>query len=266
MGYNLARYGRWCLVTGASAGFGVHFAHAAARDGLNLALAARRRDRLEKLAEELEADYGVQTLVIELDLARPESTARVAEALGEREIALLVLNAGFCWHGLLRDMSEDMIAQMVNTNCTSYATLARRFLPGMVERGRGALILVSSVLGFFPGPWSACYAATKAFDLMLGESLRGELRGTGVDVLNLCPGRTATEFHEVANPHKFRRKVAPELKMDDPQQVVDLALKNLGRKTTVYPGQGVAAAIVTRLFPRSWTMALAARVMERETH
>jgi len=263
--YNLTRYGDWCLVTGASAGIGWHFAQAAARDGLNVALAARRRDRLEKLASQLEADHGVQTLVIEQDLARPESTASLAAAVGDRPVGLLVLNAGFGWHGRFRDMDEGMIAAMVSTNCTSYATLARRFLPAMVERGRGAVILVSSVLGFFPGPWSACYTATKAFDLFLGESLAGELKGLGVDVLNLCPGRTATEFHEVANPRKFKRRVAPELKMDDPARIVELALKNLGRKTTVYPGQGVAAALVTRLFPRSWVVALAGKVMERET-
>ncbi len=262
MGYGLKKYGKWALVTGASAGFGWHFARYIAEEGLNVALVARRRERLDELASSLESDYGVQTLVIEQDLSRPESTAKVHAGFGERELGILVLNAGFGYHGEYLKQSEAQMETMVGLNCLSYATLARRFLPSMVERGRGALIMVSSVLGYFPGPWNAVYTATKAFDLALGESIREELKDSGVDLLNLCPGMTATEFHEVANEKGRKLKVAPDRPMDKPEEIVELALKNLGRKGTVYPMQGLPAALVSRLLPRGWAARIAGKVME----
>ena len=264
MGYGLKKYGKWALVTGASAGFGQHFARYIAAEGVNVALVARRRDRLEELAAGLEHDHGVRTLVIEQDLSRPESTARVNAEFGQRELGLLVLNAGFGYHGAYLEQGEPQMAQMVSLNCISYATLARRFLPSMVERGRGALIVVSSVLGYFPGPWNALYTATKAFDLALGESIREELKGTGVELLNLCPGMTDTEFHGVANEQGRKRKRAPDRPLDKPEEIVELALKNLGRKGTVYPMQGLPAALIARLLPRGWSARIAGKVMEMD--
>ncbi|MBW7996497.1 MAG: SDR family NAD(P)-dependent oxidoreductase [Candidatus Glassbacteria bacterium] len=264
MGYGLKKYGAWALVTGASAGFGWHFASYIAAEGVNVAVVARRRDRLVDLSAGLEKDHGVETLVIEQDLSRPESTANVYAAFGDRELGLLVLNAGFGYHGEFVKQSEEQIATMISLNCTSYTTLFRRFVPQMVERGRGAMILVSSVLGYFPGPWNATYTATKAFDLALGESIREELNGTGVDLLNLCPGMTDTDFHAVANEEGRRRKLAPERKMDSPEEIVELALRNLGRKGTVYPMQGLPAALVSRLLPRGWAARIAGKVMEMD--
>ena len=264
MGYGLKKYGPWALVTGASAGFGWHFARFIAAEGVNVAITARRSDRLEQLAAELDKDYGVEVLQIVQDLARPESTANIAEALGARKLGMLVLNAGFGYHGDFIKQDEEQIAEMIAVNCISYATLARRFLPGMVERGRGAAIVVSSVLGYFPGPWNSCYTATKAFDLALGEGIRQELEGSGVDLLNLCPGRTDTEFHEVANKEGRKRKVAPDRGMDTPEEIVKLALRNLGRRGTVYPAQGIPAALVTRLLPRGWAARIAGKVMEMD--
>lgn len=264
MGYGLRKYGPWALITGASAGFGWHFARYMAAEGVNVAVAARRRERLEELTTALEKEHGVETLIIEQDLSRPESTANVYAAFGERDLGLLVLNAGFGYHGEFLQQSEEQIAGMISLNCGSYATMARRFVPGMVARGRGALILVSSVLGYFPGPWNATYTATKAFDLALGESIREELSGTGVDLLNLCPGMTDTEFHAVANEEGRKRKMAPDRMMDKPEQIVELALRNLGRKGTVYPMQGLPAALVSRLLPRGWAARIAGKVMEMD--
>jgi uncharacterized protein len=264
MSFGLKKYGEWALVTGASAGFGWHFARYIAAEGVNVAMVARRRERLDELANTLKQDHGVDTLVIEQDLSRPESTAKVHAEFGERELGLLVLNAGFGYHGRYLEQSEAQMESMVSLNCISYATLARRFLPQMVEQGRGGLIMVSSVLGYFPGPWNAVYTATKAFDLALGESIREELKGTGIDLLNLCPGMTDTEFHEVANEQGRKRKVAPERPLDKPEELVELALKKLGRKGTVYPMQGLPAALVTRLLPRGWAARIAGKVMEFE--
>jgi short-subunit dehydrogenase len=262
MSYGLKKYGGWALVTGASAGLGWHFARFIAAEGMNVAVTARRKERLEELTAGIEKDHKVETLAIGQDLSRPESTANIDAALGGRELGLLVLNAGFGYHGDFIKQDEEQIGQMIALNCSSYATLARRFLPRMIGRGRGGVIMVSSVLGYFPGPWNSVYTATKAFDLALGESLRQELDGTGIDLLNLCPGMTATEFHDVANDDHRKRKVAPDRPMDTPEKIVDLALRNLGRKGTVYPAQGIPAALVTRLLPRGWAGRIAAKVME----
>ncbi|MEA1997010.1 MAG: SDR family NAD(P)-dependent oxidoreductase [Gemmatimonadota bacterium] len=261
MGYNLRRYGSWCLVTGASSGIGLEFARAAAADGMNLVLVARRRERLESLASELEKGNGIETLVIELDLSSLESVDLLSEKTAHIEVDILILNAGYGYYGDFIRQDEDDLARMITLNCTSTALLARRFLPKMADRGRGALIIVSSVLGFFPGPWGSAYSATKAFDLMLGESLAPELRDAGVDLLNCCPASTRTEFHGVANKYRGGDTDALTPRQAEPAVVVRQAFKALGRKTTVFPMDGVAASVITRVLPRSWTVWLAGRVM-----
>ncbi|MCE5270995.1 SDR family NAD(P)-dependent oxidoreductase [bacterium] len=267
MTYNLKRYGQWAMVTGASAGIGLEFARALAAEGLNLILVARRRDRLQSLAAELGERNGVQTLVLEQDLAAHGAVESLWAALGDTRIDLAVLNAGVGYYGSLVDQEEQALERMVTLNCTNTVLLARRLLPGMLARGRGALILVSSVLGYFPGPWISAYSATKAFDLMLGESLAPELKGTGVDVLNLCPASTETEFHRVAAGGDPEREIrAPH--RDDPADVVRWALKGLGRRMTVSAPTGRLAGAVIRFLPRAWVSALAGKVMSkgREKH
>lgn len=262
MGYNLKRYGEWALVTGASAGIGLEFARALAAEGLCLALAARRRDKLEALAEELTERNGIQTLVVEQDLAAPGAVDKLCAVFGGIRIDLAVLNAGVGYYGRFVDQDEAVLERMITLNCTNTALLARRLLPPMLTRGRGALILVSSVLGFFPGPWISAYTATKAFDLALGESLAPELAGTGVDLLNLCPGSTETEFHRVASGNDPERELSAP-RRDDPADVVHWALRGLGRKLTVTAPTGRLAGMVCRLLPRSWVSGLAGRVMRR---
>jgi len=256
MGYNLKRYGPWCLVTGASSGIGLEFARAAAAEGLNQVLVARRLERLENLAAGLKKDFGVETKVIEQDLGLPDAAQSVVRKLGGLELGILVLNAGFGINGKFIEQDPDRLAEMIAVNCTSTTLLARLFLPEMVRRRRGAVILVSSVLGFIPGPFSSAYAATKAFDLMLGESLWPELRDHGIDVLNLCPALTRTEFHRVAgSPGSETQRQA------DPADIVRLALKGLGRSLTVFPIEGTMASVFTRGLPRKWTASLVGRIM-----
>jgi len=263
LGYNLKRYGKWCLVTGASSGLGLEFARALAADGLNLVLVARRRERLEKLADGLKEQSGVETLVIEQDLSAPGAVDRVSERVRGLEIGILVLNAGYGYYGSFVDQSEEELERMITLNCTSTAMLARRFLPAMIERKRGAVIIVSSVLGFFPGPWISAYSATKAFDLMLGESLAPELKVAGIDLLNLCPASTRTEFHEVANKYRpgGRKPLTPTQAF--PEDVVRQALAALGKRVTVFPKEGFAASAVTRVLPRGWTVSLAGWLMRQ---
>lgn len=262
MSLNIQRYGDWGLVTGASSGIGLEFAKALAAGGMNLALTARRRERLDSLAAELRERNNIRTLVIDQDLAGRGAAEILCNRLGDIEIGLAVLNAGVGYYGAFVEQDEAELERMVTLNCTSTALLARRLLPGMIARGRGALIIVSSVLGYIPGPWISTYTATKAFDLALGESLAPELKGTGVDILNLCPGSTSTEFHQVASGNDPSRELnAP--RRDDPADVVRWALKGLGRELTVSAPTGRAAHLVKRLLPRAWMVALAGMVMRR---
>jgi len=264
LSYNLKRYGEWCLVTGASSGIGLEFARAVAGEGINLVLVARRREKLESLAGELSQRSGIQTRVIVQDLSLPDAVEQVSRQLEDIEVDMLVLNAGFGYYGRFLDMDEEEIVRMISLNCTSAALTARRFIPGMIRRKRGAVIVVSSVLGFFPGPWGSLYSATKAFDLIFGESLAPELKAAGVDLLNLCPASTATEFHDVAIGKKPGEGAEPKSRQDDPADIVRLALRALGKKSTVFPWDGYAASLLTRTLPRGWVAALAAKIMARD--
>jgi len=264
LNFDLKRYGNWCLVTGASSGIGLEFARAAAGEGLNLVLVARRRERLEALAAELKERNGTETRVIVQDLSLPGAVDELSRQLEDIEVGMLVLNAGYGYYGRFLDMGEEEIVRMISLNCTSLAVTAGRFIPGMVRRKRGAVIVVSSVLGFFPGPWSSLYSATKAFDLMFGESLRPELITSGVDLLSLCPSSTDTEFHDVASGKRPGEDAEAKSHRDDPADIVRLALGALGKKSAVFPSDGWAASLLTRALPRKWVAALGARIMARD--
>jgi hypothetical protein len=253
------RYGGWALVTGASAGIGEAFARALARDGMSLVLTARRRDRLEALAAELEKRFSVETRVVEENLAASEGAERLARAVSDLDISVLVNNAGFGAAGRFEKLQAERLRDMVTLNCVSPMLLARRILPRMQERGRGAVIFVGSVAGRQPLPLHGVYAATKAFDLFLGEALYAEQREHGVDVLVLEPGSTATEFHDVAGelPHEG----------ESPEAVVDAALDALGRQPSVVSGwwNWLRANAAQRIAPRSLAIHLAREYTERQT-
>jgi short-subunit dehydrogenase len=182
------------LITGASAGIGEEFARQLAGRGYDLILVARRKDRLERLAEQLPTT----THAIECDLA-----SDAAELPGEVEklgveVDLLVNSAGFGLRGRFLELDPEREAQIVRLNCETVVTLTHAFLPAMVERGRGGVITVASTAGMQPLPYEATYGASKAFAISLMEALWMELRGTGVKVLVVNPGPVKTEWQGVA--------------------------------------------------------------------
>jgi len=164
--------------------------------------------------------------------------------VGDLEIAVLVNNAGFGYAGRFDKQDTDRLRAMVQLNCAAPVVLTGRVLPGMQERGRGALIITGSVAGRQPLPLHGVYSATKAFDLFFGEALWVELRGEGIDVLVLEPGSTETEFHELAGeiPHPG----------ESSGDVVRVALEALGRQPFVVCGWGnwLRANAAARLLPR----------------
>ncbi len=256
-----AKYGGWAVVTGASSGLGEEYAIALARRGFPVALVARRADRLESLAANLRAEHGVATRILAEDLADPAAPARVATAMADVEVGILVNNAGFGFSGRFADADPASDARMVQVNCGAVAALTHAFLPPMLGRRRGAIVIVASIAAYQPTPFFAIYGATKAFDLMLAESLWCELRGTGVDVLSVNPGRTRTEFSIRAHYDR-----PPD--GDDPRAVVEGSLVRLPRQSrgpSYVPGaMNWITTLAGRFFTRAFTARTTGRVLARE--
>ncbi len=185
------------VITGASSGIGEEFARQLAARGYGVFLVARRGDRLRKLAEDIERDYGVRADVAACDLGDATERRDLPElvATAGLDVDVLVNNAGFTTVGDVH-ANPDRQLGMVRVNIEALVDLTTKWLPGMVDRGRGAVIQVASVAGFQPIPVQATYAATKAFVLSFSEATSAELKGTGVTMTALCPGPVSTEFTE----------------------------------------------------------------------
>lgn len=197
--------GTTVLVTGASSGIGEALAREAAAVAGTIVLAARRRDRLEELAQRLGIvdRHGREPLRVEVipaDLSTPEGVQTLVDDIAATGLVVdvLVNNAGFGDYALLEKEDPETIARMIAVNVTAPTLLARALLPAMIERGRGAILMVGSSAGRMPSPGAAVYAATKYYVDGLSEGLRGELAGTGVTLTQLQPGPVATEFDAVS--------------------------------------------------------------------
>lgn len=186
-------YGPVALVTGASSGIGLAFAEELAERGFDLVLTSRRTDRLDALAERLLSSHAVRTTVLGCDLADPEAPARIVEATAGTDIGLVVSNAGFNVKGAFERTDGAAMARMLMVNCHAPTQLAHGMIPRLKARGRGGILFTASVEGLIGCPYSAAYSASKALVVALGEALWGEMIGTGVDVLTLCPGATESE-------------------------------------------------------------------------
>lgn len=191
---------RTCIVTGASSGIGTELARVLAERGHGVTLVARREDRLQALADELHDRHGVRAEVVAADLTDEDARAAIAPALAERGLTvdLLVNNAGFSTTGAVAASDPAREVAMVRTDVEAVVHLCSTFVPGMVERRRGAVLNVASTAAFQPLPGQAGYGGAKAFVLSYTRALSQELRGTGVTATALCPGPVETEFAEAA--------------------------------------------------------------------
>jgi short-subunit dehydrogenase len=192
---------KWALVTGASAGIGLALAEQLAATGSHLVLTARRMDRLQQIATDLAGKHGVRVETAQADLGRPEAPEEIFAFTTAKnlEIDLLINNAGFGAFGLNHEIKVGRLAEMIQVNCLAVVRLTSLFVPAMVARRRGDVMIVSSVAAFQALPFNSTYAATKAFDLIFSEGIAEELRPFGIRVCALCPGSTTTEFQQVAN-------------------------------------------------------------------
>jgi short-subunit dehydrogenase len=193
--------GKWALITGASAGIGFEFAKLLAAGGANLVLTARRADRLQKLAAELSAQHRVQVEVFSADLVGAEAPIEIHKFTSGKniEVELLVNNAGFGAFGYAHEIPVEKMLEMIQVNCSAVVHLTRLYLPAMVGRKHGDILIGASLAAFQAVPFNSVYAATKAFDLLFAEGIAEEVRDFDVRVCALCPGTTHTEFRQVAD-------------------------------------------------------------------
>lgn len=190
------RYGSWALIAGASEGTGASFARQLADEGLNLILVARRRQPLESLAGAIQAHAGVQCVTATIDLSTESAARRLSEVAGNRDVGLLILNAGADPNGsMFLDQDLGNWDALALRNVMTMMRACHHFARPMRERKRGGIIIVGSGACYGGLPGLTVYGATKAFDLVFGEGLWAELRSHGVDVLNLILGKTDTPAH-----------------------------------------------------------------------
>jgi hypothetical protein len=251
--------GQRALVTGASSGIGEVFARQLAEGGADLVLAARSQDKLEALAQELEARFGTSVEVLACDLSEPGAGAALAARLAEREVRIDVLinAAGFGLFGQVHEVGPVQTSQQVRLNVDALTELTCALLPQMRARNRGAIVNVASTAAFQPLPYMAVYGATKAYVLSFTEALWAETRGTEVRVTALCPGATDTLFFDTASEHaSIGRRMAPA-------EVVAAAFSALERRhCSVIPGlRNRLLAGTPRLAPRQTVVRISERTM-----
>jgi len=244
---------KWALVTGASAGIGVALARELARNGAKLILTARRKDRLEALAAELTAQ-GTEVRIVLADLTRPEAPRAIYDATvgAGLDVEILVNNAGLGQYGAFASTDLEQELSQVRVNCDAVVHLSRLFVPAMVERRRGWVLVLSSVASFQPIPFLATYAATKAFDRFFSLGLAAEVAPFGVHVTALCPGPTESEFFRVARADKASGAARMSgRKRQSAEEVARLGLEALARgKRTIIPYfGGRATAMLVRFLP-----------------
>lgn len=252
----------WTLITGASEGLGVEFAHIAAKEQRNVILAARSKDKLEKVAEDVRG-LGVEAVVIPADLSDMAEVDRLwAEATKGRSVDVLVNNAGLAFNGAFGDADGwERETSSINVNMLALTRLMKLAIPHMKELERGRILNVASIAGFAPGPGMAVYCATKAYVLSLSEAVGNELKGTNVTVTVLCPGTTATNFFEDAEmTESTLLKVAKPM---DAAVVAELGwLQSRIGKPVVVPGaMNKVFAFLPRLVPRSLTTLINGKIM-----
>jgi hypothetical protein len=239
------RYGPWAVIAGASEGLGAAFADALAARGLHLVLLARRAELLDTLASTLRAAHHIEVRPLACDLADPSFAASLAHVTGDLDVGVAVYNAAYSFVAPLFDRPLSDALRVVDVNVRAPLVFLHTLVPAMLTRGRGAVVLMSSLAGFQGSPKLAAYAASKAFNTVLGESLWAELAPKGVDVITSCAGAIRTPAYA-----KALQKEAPGTL--DASEVAERTLAALGHGPVVIPGatNKLASQVLRRLLSR----------------
>lgn len=244
--------GHWALVTGASSGIGREFCLQLAAKGLNLVLLARREQQLGKLADELRANHGTQTMIITLDLANPQTPAEIKRRLQEAGISirLLVNNAAFGRWGRFEDQASALYQDLLQVDAIAPTHLCLELLPDLASHPSSAIIMLSSPAALQPVPYMAVYAAAKAYLHALAQALHAELAGRGILVQTLVPGPTATEFDQMAGAYQSALTAR-----GTPEDVVRASLQGLVRgRAVVWQARGTMTQRMFALMPARWVL------------
>jgi len=227
------------LITGASAGIGLSYAKHLAQYGFDLVLLARRKDRLQTIANELESEYDIRCEIIQADLSEIGDITKAADYISQIDnLDILVNNAGFATLGYFADVNVEKSMRMLNVHITATMQFTHAAIQGMLERNRGAIINVSSMGAFALTPGNVVYDSTKSFLNTFSENLNIEVQDKGIRIQALCPGFTRTEFHEVGDLKNYDRSAVPDSLWMSPDTLVSLSLRALERdkKVIFIPG------------------------------
>lgn len=248
------KYGPWALITGASDGIGKAMAGHIAAEGINVVLIARSADKLQSLAAQLSATHGVETLVLPADLADPAAFDSIEDGTRQRDIGLVVLAAGFGITGTFLETELADELQLVAVNIAAVARLSHTFADRLAARGKGAIILFGSIVGWQGVPGQANYAASKAYVQSLAEGLHDEMKPQGVDVLAVAPGPVHSGFGA---------RAGLAMTSATPTDIVAAAtLKALGRRRTVIPGaRGKFLTAALKPLPRRMRSSILGKVI-----
>ena len=243
------KYGPWAVVAGASEGLGEAFARASAARGVNVVLVARRQAVLRALSDNIAHETGVSTRVITADLGTREGLDRVMNETRDLDVGLLIYNAVYPLIGPFWSASVDEHLKEIDVNVRGPLVLAHGFGERLRARGRGGIVLLSSMAGFQGAARIVNYAATKAYNLVLGEGLWEELRGDGVDALVCAPGATRTPNYERSDP---KPEGARMVYVQEPRDVANETLDYLGRGPLLIPGRinQLQGLFMHRILPR----------------
>jgi short-subunit dehydrogenase len=260
---HLTRDRRSALVTGASSGIGLAFAHVLAAEGYDLILTARRVERLEQRAQELRNRHGIAVAVVPADLAAPHAVERLVHAIAQQELPIdvLVNNAGYGVPGAYAATTWAQQSDFLQVMVVALAELTHRLLPAMIERRWGRIINVASVAGLMPGvAGHTLYAASKAFVIKFSESLALETARHNVHVCASCPGFTLTEFHDVTGT-RAQVSTMPKFMWLQADRVARESYDAVMKGVPVYvPGRLYRTLVgVSRMMPQSLTLALMQR-------
>jgi uncharacterized protein len=239
--------GKWALVTGASAGIGAALARELAAQGAKLILTARRRERIESLAAELADTHKAETRIVVADLNDPDAPQQIYDATEGAGISvdILINNAGLGHYGEFYKLDAEQEYSMVRVNCEAVVRLARLFIPRMVERRRGWMLVVASTASFQPIPYDAVYAATKVFDRFFALALAEEVARFNIKITALCPGTTETEFFDVSGGGGVFRRFGGMQSADEVARKALVALAH-GRRTVIPKFKAAFVAFMVR--------------------
>jgi hypothetical protein len=243
------KYGKLALVAGASEGIGAAFSATLAKAGIDLILIARRKEPLEQVASDLYGKYKVNVRTFSCDLSEPDSIKQIQSAVNDKHVDMLVYNAALSFIGPFENDTMDHCNRIATANMITPMNLVKIFGEEMVKRGRGAIILMSSMAGSQGSGFLSSYAASKAFNRVFAESLWYEWKDKGVDVIACCAGATSTKNYLATNPGKSSL-FAP--RVTTPEEVVEECFRHLGKRPSFIAGSGnkIASFLMQRIMPR----------------